>query len=209
LHPLLIPEDRGDSVAMDFIGPLLLDEGFDCILSMMDRLGSDICIIPTQVNITTEDLVLLFFSNWYCENGLPKEIISDRDKLSVSNFWQALHKLTGVKLKLSSVYHPQMDGSSERSNKTINQCIRYHVHRNEKGWVRALPCIGFDIMNSVNASTRSSNFQICLGHSPHLILPIVPDTLCELRSDSDEMIHVQGLIEQLQTDVSEAKDNFL
>jgi len=65
------------------------------------------------VNITVEDLALLFFNNWYCENDLPKEIISDRDKLFVSNFWQALHKLTGVKLKLSSAYHPQMDGSSE------------------------------------------------------------------------------------------------
>jgi len=64
-------------------------------------------------------------------------------------------------------------------------------------------------MNSVNASTGFSNFQIRLGRSPRLIPPIAPDTLHESRSDSDEMIHVQNLIEQLQTDVSEAKDNLL
>ena len=112
---------------MDFIGPLPLDEGYDCILSMTDRLGSDIRIIPTRLDITSKDLALLFFNNWYCENGLPKDIISDRDKLFVSKFWRALHVLTGVKLKLSSAYHPETDGASERSNKTINQCICYHV----------------------------------------------------------------------------------
>ena len=50
-------------------------------------------------------------------------------------------KLTGVKLKMSSAYHPEMDGTSEHSNKTINQLLHYHVHRNQKGWVSALPRI--------------------------------------------------------------------
>ena len=72
LHPLPIPDDQGNSVTLDFIGPLPLDEGFDCILTMTDRLGSDIRIVPTKTNITTEDLAVIFFNNWYCENGLPK-----------------------------------------------------------------------------------------------------------------------------------------
>jgi hypothetical protein len=162
---------------IDFIGPLPLDEGFDCILSMTDRLGSNICIIPTRTDITAEDLALLFFNHWYCENSLPSDIVSDCDKLFLSKFWRALHKLTGIKLKLSSSYHPQTDGSSERTNKTINQCIRYHVRRNQKGWVQALPRVRFNIMNSVNASTGFSNFQIRLGRSPRLIPPLVPNTL--------------------------------
>jgi hypothetical protein len=101
LHPLPIPDERGDSVAIDFIGPLPMDEGHDCILTMTDRLGSDIRIIPTNTTITAEDLALIFFEHWYCENGLPRDIISDRDKLFLSKFWRALHDLTGVKLKLS------------------------------------------------------------------------------------------------------------
>ena len=88
LHPLPIPDGRGDSVAIDFIGPLPLDEGYNCILSMTDRLGSDIRIIPTRIDITAEDLALLFFNHWYCENSLPKDIISNRDKLFVSNSGQ-------------------------------------------------------------------------------------------------------------------------
>ena len=138
LHPLPIPDECGDSIAMDFIGPLPLDEGYDCILLMTDRLGSDIRIIPTHLDIMAEDLALLFFNNWYCKNGLPKDIISNHDKLFVSKFWCALHVLTSVKLKLSSAYHPETDGTSKHSNKTINQCICYHVRQNQKGWVRAV-----------------------------------------------------------------------
>jgi len=123
LHPIPIPDDHSDSVAMDFIGPLPLDEGFDCILSMTDRLGSDVRIIPTQTDITAENLALLFFNHWYCKNSLPKDIVSHRDKLFLSKFWRTLHKLTGIKLKLFSSYHPQTNRLSERTNKTINQCI--------------------------------------------------------------------------------------
>ena len=124
LHPLPTPERRGNSVAIDFVGPLPPDEGFDCILSMTNRLGSaDVRIVPTRTDLTAEELATLFFNHWYCENGLPLEIISDRDKLFMSRFWQALHAMMGVKLRMSSAYHPQTDGVSERMNKTINQLL--------------------------------------------------------------------------------------
>jgi transposase InsO family protein len=119
LHPLPVPRDRCDSISMDFIGPLPIDEGFDCILSITDRLGSEIRIIPTKTTLTAEELAVVFFSEWYCENGLPLDIISDRDKLFISKFWKHLMTLTGVKHKLSTSYHPQSNGASERTNKTV------------------------------------------------------------------------------------------
>ena len=186
-----------------------MDDNFNCIISMTDRLGSDIQIIPSRTDINTEQLALLFFNHWYCENGLPLNIVSDRDKLFLSKFWRALHKLMGVTLKLSSAYHPETDRSSERSNKTINQCIRYHVRHNQKGWVRALPRIRFNIMNSVNASLRFSNFQIRLGHSPRLILPIVPPNVETPTSNDNDILHARDLIDNLNIDIAEAKDNLL
>src|ERR1700683_4020677 len=91
LHPLLIPEQHGDSIMLDFVRPLPLDEGYNCILSITDHLHSDICIIPTHMNITAKDLAVIFFNHWYCENGLPLKLISDHDKLFISKFWTALH----------------------------------------------------------------------------------------------------------------------
>ena len=65
LHPLPVPDRRAKSVALDFIGPLPTDNGYDCILSMTDHLGSDIHIIPTTMKATAEDITLLVFNLWY------------------------------------------------------------------------------------------------------------------------------------------------
>jgi len=194
---------------MDFIGPLPLDQNFDCILTLTDCLGSDIRIVPTCCNITAEDLAVLFFNQWYCENGLPLHTVSDRDKLFISKFWRALNVLTGVKLKMSSAYHPQTDGSSERLNKTVNQAIRYHVRRNQRGWVNALPRICFDIMNTVNASSGYSGFQLRLGRSPRIIPPLVPYTLGDNLHNTTEAERAATLIRRLHNDVNDAKDNLL
>ena len=110
-----------------------------------------------------EELAQIFFDNWYCENGLPLDIISDRDKLFVSKFWKALHILTGTKIKMLMAYHPETDGASECTNKTVNQMLHFHVERNQLGWVKALPMVHFNIMNTINKSTGYSPFQLRMG----------------------------------------------
>ncbi len=86
LHPLPIPNEHCKSITMDFIGPLPVDEGYNCLLTVTDHLNSEYCFISTTTNITAENTALLFFNNWYCENGLPLSIISDHDKLFTSHF---------------------------------------------------------------------------------------------------------------------------
>lgn len=203
LHPLPVPDERCDSTTLDFIGPLPLDKGHDTILTITDKLGSDIRIIPTHSNLTAEALALLFFDNWYCENGLPLEIISDRDKLFISKFWKHFCLLAGIKHKCSSSFHPQTDGQSERTNCTVIQAICFHVERNQLGWKRALPRIRFNIMSTTNQSTGFSPFQLCFGKSPRISPPLIipPITV------SPEEFSAQKLIDQLLLDVEEAKDN--
>ena len=86
LHPLPILDQWGDSVAIDFIRPLPEDNRKNSIITFTNHLGSDIQLVPSWTDISTEDLAYLFFNKWYCENGLPLEIVSDRDKLFVSSF---------------------------------------------------------------------------------------------------------------------------
>ena len=190
LHPLPIPENWGDSVAIDFIGPLPMDGEFDYIVTFTDQLGSDICLVPTHSTITTKELAVLFFDKWYCENSLLLDITCDHDPLFTSKFWSAFNKLTNVRLRMSSVYHPQSDGASEWTNKTLNQCLCYHVDRNQSGWRRALPRIRFQMMNTVNASTGFSQFQLRMGRSPPLIPPLVRDWTNDL-----EDTHAANIIE--------------
>ena len=75
-------------------------------------------------NITAEELAILFFDNWYSENGLPLTIVSDRDKLFMSQFWKVLNTLCGVKLQMSTSYHPQTDGTSKQTNKTNKVSVK-------------------------------------------------------------------------------------
>ena len=123
LHPLPVLDDHFDTVALDFIGPLPEEHGKDTILTMTDPLRADICITATHSTDTAAQVAVVLFNEWYCENGLMLHLISDRDPLFTAELWTALHKLTGVKLKMSTSYHPETDGGSERTNKTINQAI--------------------------------------------------------------------------------------
>jgi len=123
----------------------------------------------------------------------------------MSKFWKALHKLTGVALKMSTTYHPQTDGASERTNKTINQCLCYHVEHNQLGWMHALPRIHFHLMNTINKSTSFTPFQLRMGRSPRLIPPLVPLP----RNASQEDISAHDIINKLCEDVAEAQDNLL
>ena len=205
LHPLPVPDERGDSVAIDFIGPLPKENGFDCLITMMDRLNSDIQLVPCTTTTTAEQLATLFFDKWYCENGLPLEVISDHNKLFMAKFWKHLMLITGIKHRASSAYHPQTDGASEHTNKKINQLIHFHVEQNQKGWLRALPQVRFSIMNTVNRSTGYSPFQLKYGRSPRVIHPLVDMPL----RPSREHISAREVITKLTQDVADAKDNLM
>jgi hypothetical protein len=134
LHPLPVPDARFEAVALDFVGPLPEEGGKDTILTMTDLLGAEVRLAPVHSTATAAEIAVVLFDEWYCENGLMRQIVTDRDPLFTSDLWTALHKLTGVKLKMSTAYHPQTDGASERTNKTLNQAIRYHVDNNQKGY---------------------------------------------------------------------------
>ena len=113
LHPLPVPDDHFDSVTLDFIGPLPEEDGKDTILTMTDNLSTDIQLIAIHSSYTADQVALTFFDEWYCENGLMHHLVSDHDAIFTLALWDALHKLTGVKLKMLTAYHPETDGASE------------------------------------------------------------------------------------------------
>ncbi|KAG5725077.1 hypothetical protein E4T56_gene10250 [Termitomyces sp. T112] len=205
LHPLPVPDNHLSVMGIDFIGPLPEEDGKDTIMTMTDLLGAEVCLAGTHSKDTAAQIALVLFNEWYCENGLMTQIVSDQDHLFVSDVWKELHKLTGVKLKMSTSYHPETDGGSERLNKTVVQAIRYLVDRNQKGWLATLPRVRFAIMNTVNSSTGFSPFQLKTGRSPRVIPPLAS---LPIRA-SKEKRTAHELIEKLQTDMKEAQDNLL
>lgn len=210
LHPLPVPDNRGDSVSIDFIGPLPLEQGFDGIMTVTDRLGADMRLVPCRMNMKASEIANLFFNHWYCENGLPLNIVSDRDKWFTSKFWKSLHRLTGIKLKMSTAFHPETDGSSERTNKTVNQALRYFVDRHQNGWVNALPRVRFNLMSTINASTGYSRFHLHLGRTPKLLPPLTVENVRKTRMDfPTDVTNALESIMALKTDIADAHDALL
>jgi hypothetical protein len=108
----------------------------------------------------------------------------------------------GVKLKLSTSFHPETDGTSKHMNKTVNQCIYFYIERNQTGWVKNLPLICFNLINTVNKSTTFSPFQLCMGHSPHILPPLVSNSSSKDLSEAS----AAKLIEKIHLNTLEAKD---
>jgi transposase InsO family protein len=123
-------------------------------------------LIPSRTNYTAPQVAELIFSEVYKHHGLPINIISDRDVLFTSNFWKHLHSLLGVKLRMSSAYHPETDGSTERANRTVTQIIRQCISPDQKDWVNKLPGIEFAINLARSDSTGYSPFFLNTGRIP-------------------------------------------
>jgi len=113
--------------------------------------------------------------------------------------------LTGVHHKLSTSFHPKTNGASERTNKTVNQCIRFHVERNQNGWVHALPLIHFQMMNMVNKLTGYTLFQLRFGCSPRMLQPLITPP----SQPSADYISAREVMERVSRDVADAKDNLM
>jgi hypothetical protein len=108
----------------------------------------------------------LFLTNIYKLHGMPQAIISNRDKIFTSQLWQELFRLTDVRLLMSSSYHPQTDGQTERVNQYLETFLRCFVHSCPKQWSKWLPLAEYWYNTSAHSATGHSPFQVLYGHSP-------------------------------------------
>ncbi|ERF69955.1 hypothetical protein EPUS_08766 [Endocarpon pusillum Z07020] len=133
--------------------------------SSTDRLTKYAYFIPYLESSTAEDMAHTFLQYVYANHGMPSEIISDRDKLFTSKFWKSLMDQIGTKHKLSTAYHPQTDGQTERINQTLEQYLRCYVNYRQNNWVTLLPLAQF-AYNSSTAATGMSPFYANYGYEP-------------------------------------------
>nr|GFB69867.1 reverse transcriptase domain-containing protein [Tanacetum cinerariifolium] len=110
-----IPEWKWEKITMDFMTKLpKTTNGYDTIWVIVDRLTKSAHFLPMRENDPMEKLMKLYMKEVVTRHGVPISIISDRDGRFTSLFWQALHKALGTRLDMSTAYHPETDGQSER-----------------------------------------------------------------------------------------------
>jgi transposase InsO family protein len=175
LQSLPIPAAPWESISLDFSFLPRCSAGFDTIAVFVDRLTKMVKIAPTVSTLTAVDAAQLYITACFRHGyGLPTSLVSDRDVRFTGRFWRALHKKLGTRLCLSSSYHPQTDGQTERANKTIKEVLRCFVAERQTDWHLHLPLLEFALNNSVSPSTGFSPFFLNHGRHPRL-----PDTLTQ------------------------------
>ncbi|MBW0560862.1 hypothetical protein O181_100577 [Austropuccinia psidii MF-1] len=167
LKPLPIPNGPWICLSMDFITQLPLSNSFDSILVIVDRFSKMAVFIPTMSSITSLDLAHLFIKNIFSKHGLPSSIVSDRGSLFVSSFWTNLCQQLKISRDLSTAYHPETDGQTERVNQILEQYLWMYVSYHQDDWNTWLPLAEFAYNNSDHSSTKQSPFFTVYGRDPH------------------------------------------
>ena len=168
---------------MDFKTDLPLSSGYDTILVIVDRLTKRAWFLPTVATATAEQTAHVVFT-WLLREGIgvPTSIVSDRDPLFTSDFWTSHFRLLGVEHKMSTADHPQTDGQSERTIRTLVELLRTMISHSMDNWVDLLPSITFQYNTAIHNSIGMSPIEADTGSKPRT--PLV--ALAQVASGIDD-----------------------
>jgi hypothetical protein len=206
LAPLPVPDAPWRGITCDFITDLPTSEGHDSILVFVDRLTKMAHYIPCQKTTDAPGFARLFLKNIVRLHGLPDSIVSDRGSIFTSHFWKALSRLLNMKQRLSTAFHPQTDGQTERMNQTIEQYLRIYCNYQQDDWVAHLDSAEFSYNNAKHSSTEHSPFYANYGYHPRFnFIPYVKGSAAPA---AEALIQrLQALHDQLVENVKRAQDS--
>jgi hypothetical protein len=168
LRPLPIPTKPWQDVTADLVVKLPESKGNDSILVAVDKLSKRAHFIPTNEELSSTGLGRLYLDNVWKHHGLPESMTSDRGPQFASNLMKELNKLLGIKTKLSTAYHPQTDGQTERVNQELEQYLRMFVNHRQDDWSDWLPLAEFAYNNKIHTSTQQTPFFVETGRHPRM-----------------------------------------
>jgi transposase InsO family protein/Tfp pilus assembly protein PilV len=172
LHPLDVPTVPWKAIALDFVGPLPEAQTrkgkYDFICVIVDRMTSMVHLAACRTTDGAREVAELLTEEVFKHHGFPDTIVSDRDARFTAAFWKEFHQLIGTKLKMSTAYHPQTDGLTERYNKVLGAMLRAVVMGEQRDWARKLPMFEFAINLARSETTGFSPFYLNNGRLPHI-----------------------------------------
>jgi len=207
LQPLDTPTRRWEQITMDFIVQLpVTRNNFDAIVVFVDRLTKKAIFCAANTSISAPEVAKIFFNNVFRYHGLPKVIISDRDAKFTSRFWRTLFEQLGTKLSMSTAFHPQTDGQTERMNRTLEEMLRAYVTYNQDQWDEYLPAAEFAYNNSQQTSTGYTPFE--LDNGQHTLTPasLLSQTTSVPAADNF-LEHWDNMINMAKDSLREAQEN--
>ncbi|GJY79778.1 putative reverse transcriptase domain-containing protein [Tanacetum coccineum] len=154
---------------MDFVSGLLrTPSGYDSNWVIFDRLTKSAHFLLMKKTDSIEKLAQLYLKEIVCKHGVPMSIISDRDNLFTSRFWKSLQEAIGTQLDMSTAYHPETYGQSERTIHTLEDMLRVCAIDFGSSWDQHLPLVEFSYNNSYHASIKAAPFEALYGRKCRL-----------------------------------------
>jgi hypothetical protein len=158
------------------MGPLPKSNDCDYLMVVIDRLTSQVHLVPTTPTVTAKGIAWLFLKEIVRLHGVPDSIVSNRDSKFTSIFWHELQQLMGTKLLMVIAFHPQTDGATERANRSIGQVLRSVIRDDQKDWAGKCPMVELVLNSNISATTGFAPFELNHGYIPRIDLPINTDT---------------------------------
>lgn len=197
LHPLPIPSAPWKSISMDHIVDLPVADGFNCILVVVDRLTKMAHFIPARKTDTSRQLARQFLTNVFKLHGLPSDIVSDRGTTFSSTWWKEFLGMLKINPNMSTAFHPETNGQTERVNQALEQYLRIFCDHLQDDWAELLPIAEFSYNNAHHSAIGMSPFYANHGYHPRL-----EATLRDAKTP-----HVTDHVKRLKTIQDEAKEN--
>ncbi|KAD2804832.1 hypothetical protein E3N88_38209 [Mikania micrantha] len=164
LQPLEIPVWKWEQISMDFITKLpKTPRGHDAIWVIVDRLTKSAHFLAIREDYNTNRLAKLYLDEIVSRHGVPISIVSDRDSRFTSRVWKTFQKALGSQLNLSTAYHPQTDGQTERTIQVVEDMLRCCVIDFVGSWDTHLPLVEFSYNNSYHTSIKCAPFEALYG----------------------------------------------
>ncbi|KAD4889132.1 hypothetical protein E3N88_21205 [Mikania micrantha] len=164
LQPLEIPMWKWEHITMDLITKLpKTRNGYDTIWVIVDRLSKSAHFIPIKETYSSKKMAEIYVKEVVSRHGVPVTIVSDRDTRFTSHFWKNFQEELGTRLLLSTAYHPQTDGQSERTIQTLEDMLRACIIDFGGSWDDYLPLAEFSYNNSYHSSLGMPPFEVLYG----------------------------------------------
>ena len=211
--PIPIPKECWEVVSMDFVTGLPVSDGYDAIMTVVDKLSkrAKYCVVNTTDD--AEKTANHFFDCVIRHHGVPSIIISDRDPKFISQFWTSLAQLMGIKLNMATAHRAQADGQTERQNLVLEDALRCMISSHGNNWASKLGTIEYAHATLTSASTGFSPFELDTGrkerHPFGSILPPgevnrTPTNLAEYAKTF--MDHKQEIIERARKELVKTQE---
>jgi hypothetical protein len=155
---------------MDFVEGFPRVAGKSVVLTVVDRFSKYAHFIALGHRYTAASVAKVFFDSIVRLHGIPCSIVSDRVPIFTSKFWTELFNLSGVKLQLSSAFHPQIDGQSEVTNQILGVYLRCLAGDRPKNWLRWLPWVEYCYNMSYQSALKTTPFEVVYGRAPPTLL---------------------------------------